>query len=318
MENSILPKRESVESVNNYLKRYRREAIGGGCVGALIAYWLKKRAQNRLNVIVVKKDATYQGVSLGVSTCLAVLPQLHQWLSSSSLPSIHHLVAVSFNSAADDCFLSATVLLSLILLVTGVLTGGTSGHRDIDSNLLRRTSKPGKELARICAKKYWNALPRQNFCCFSSCRTSAKERDEESELKSTGTCCKKVTYAGCRILQKLQKFCNSASTGIDLIRSSSKVQSQHRRTGKVPSAIQVVNRTCWTISKLAQAEDHCRSIMWHIETHLDAAFAERSRLQSFPWATYFGEKGPTRPPEVVSPDVAGRCQPHHYRVFDLH
>ncbi|EDS43640.1 FAD oxidoreductase [Culex quinquefasciatus] len=72
MENSILPKRESVESVNNYLKRYRREAIGGGCVGALIAYWLKKRAQNRLNVIVVKKDATYQGVSLGVSTCLAV------------------------------------------------------------------------------------------------------------------------------------------------------------------------------------------------------------------------------------------------------
>ncbi|KAL9694628.1 hypothetical protein quinque_013913 [Culex quinquefasciatus] len=71
MENSILPKRESVESVNNYLKRYRREAIGGGCVGALIAYWLKKRAQNRLNVIVVKKDATYQGVSLGVSTCLA-------------------------------------------------------------------------------------------------------------------------------------------------------------------------------------------------------------------------------------------------------
>ncbi|EDS45269.1 serine protease [Culex quinquefasciatus] len=51
-------------------------------------------------------------------------------------------------------------------------------------------------------KKYWNALPRQKLCCFSPCRTSAKERDEESELKSTGTCCKKVTYAGCRILQK--------------------------------------------------------------------------------------------------------------------
>ncbi|EDS45258.1 FAD oxidoreductase [Culex quinquefasciatus] len=77
VKNFILPKRESVESVDNYLKRYRREAyqshcdllvIREGCVDALIAYWLKKRARKRLNVIVVKKDATYQGVS----TCLAV------------------------------------------------------------------------------------------------------------------------------------------------------------------------------------------------------------------------------------------------------
>uniref|UniRef100_A0A1Q3FJ94 Putative oxidoreductase n=1 Tax=Culex tarsalis TaxID=7177 RepID=A0A1Q3FJ94_CULTA len=74
----ILPKqRESVESVDNYLERYRREefqshcdvlVIGGGGVGSSIAYWLKKRARNGLNVVVVEKDATYQEAS----TCLSV------------------------------------------------------------------------------------------------------------------------------------------------------------------------------------------------------------------------------------------------------
>uniref|UniRef100_A0A8D8CCC9 (northern house mosquito) hypothetical protein n=1 Tax=Culex pipiens TaxID=7175 RepID=A0A8D8CCC9_CULPI len=80
-----------------------------------------------------------------------VLPQLVQlqWLSSLSLPSIHHLVAVSFNSAADDSFLAATVLLSLILLVTGVLTGGTSGHRDIGSNLQTRE----RTCSDLCCKR---------------------------------------------------------------------------------------------------------------------------------------------------------------------
>ena len=32
--------------------------IGGGAVGSSIAYWLKKRARNGLNVVVVEKDST--------------------------------------------------------------------------------------------------------------------------------------------------------------------------------------------------------------------------------------------------------------------
>ncbi|XP_037032382.1 FAD-dependent oxidoreductase domain-containing protein 1-like [Bradysia coprophila] len=41
--------------------------IGGGGVGASIAYWLKKRARHGLNVVVLEKDPTYQSASTTLS-----------------------------------------------------------------------------------------------------------------------------------------------------------------------------------------------------------------------------------------------------------
>ena len=41
--------------------------IGGGGIGASIAYWLKKRAQEGLNVVVVEKDPTYKEASTPLS-----------------------------------------------------------------------------------------------------------------------------------------------------------------------------------------------------------------------------------------------------------
>lgn len=41
--------------------------IGGGGIGASIAYWLKKRAQDGLNVVVVEKDPTYKQASTPLS-----------------------------------------------------------------------------------------------------------------------------------------------------------------------------------------------------------------------------------------------------------
>jgi FAD-dependent oxidoreductase domain-containing protein 1 len=41
--------------------------IGGGGIGSSIAYWLKKRAQEGLNVVVVEKDPTYEKASTPLS-----------------------------------------------------------------------------------------------------------------------------------------------------------------------------------------------------------------------------------------------------------
>lgn len=32
--------------------------VGGGCIGASVAFWLKKKARDGLNVVVVEKDPT--------------------------------------------------------------------------------------------------------------------------------------------------------------------------------------------------------------------------------------------------------------------
>ena len=61
----VPPKNE--ESPVDYIDKFRKEnfqthcdvlVIGGGGVGSSIAYWLKKRARDGLNVVVVERDST--------------------------------------------------------------------------------------------------------------------------------------------------------------------------------------------------------------------------------------------------------------------
>lgn len=76
MKNFILPTKNTDE-LDSFMKKYESEAvfprncdvlvIGGGAVGSSIAFWLKKRAREGLNVVVVEKDPTYKEASTVLS-----------------------------------------------------------------------------------------------------------------------------------------------------------------------------------------------------------------------------------------------------------
>lgn len=65
------------DDLDNTLKKYVDDSkfqthcdvliIGGGGVGSSVAYWLKKKARDGLNVVVVEKDSTYQKCSTVLS-----------------------------------------------------------------------------------------------------------------------------------------------------------------------------------------------------------------------------------------------------------
>jgi len=66
-----------LESIDNFIQNREKITmfqthcdilvIGGGGVGSSIAYWLKKRARDGLNVVVVEKDPTYKEASTPLS-----------------------------------------------------------------------------------------------------------------------------------------------------------------------------------------------------------------------------------------------------------
>lgn len=76
IKNFILPSKNTQE-LDQFMKKYEAEAlfprncdvliIGGGGVGASIAYWLKQKARDGLNVVVVEKDPTYKEASTALS-----------------------------------------------------------------------------------------------------------------------------------------------------------------------------------------------------------------------------------------------------------
>ncbi|CRK94290.1 CLUMA_CG007805, isoform A, partial [Clunio marinus] len=66
-----------IHTIDNFIQNRERETmfqthcdvlvIGGGGIGSSIAYWLKKRAAEGLNVVVVEKDPTYKEASTPLS-----------------------------------------------------------------------------------------------------------------------------------------------------------------------------------------------------------------------------------------------------------
>lgn len=79
VKNFILPERKVIGGTDKDIRDIRSRAIddefqshcdilviGGGGVGASIAYWLKKRGRHGVNVVVLEKDPTVSRLGLNV------------------------------------------------------------------------------------------------------------------------------------------------------------------------------------------------------------------------------------------------------------